>query len=85
MAGQYQAAIEDYQRALQFSEKKSELFKELGLTYVLKNEFEIAIIQFEQAITLGYTDKNWLLTEEALAPLRELPYFQELLDRIPDE
>ena len=60
-------------------------YRAWSLYYALTGDLEIALDNLEQAITLGYTDENWLLTEEALAPLRELPRFQELLDRIPDE
>jgi adenylate cyclase len=54
----------------------------VACTYSLLGETDKAIELLDRAIQLGYGHQAWLEHDSDLAPLRDAPRFQQLLDRL---
>jgi Flp pilus assembly protein TadD len=55
----------------------------LAVISARKGEPERSILFLRQAISGGYDDREVLVTEPMLAPMRAVPGFREIVDRIP--
>ncbi len=58
------------------------VFYNLACSYSLNGEFEMAFAALERALTLGYRDFKWLARDPDLRPLRKLPLYRAIEDKI---
>ncbi len=72
----------------QFSERAIALRPEDGATHYnaacvasLMGDYERAIDLVERAIDLGYGNPDWIMNDNDMAPLRDYPRFQKLMER----
>ncbi|MCC5839252.1 MAG: hypothetical protein JJT96_03930 [Opitutales bacterium] len=57
----------------------------LACSLALKNQRARAVTALRKAISLGYDDFQWMLTDEDLKPLRGHPRFIELMEELQSE
>jgi adenylate cyclase len=80
--GQPDRAREWSERALDADRDEPAIMYNVACTYSLLGEADKAIELLDRAIQQGYGHRAWLSHDPDLAPLREDPRFQQLLDRL---
>ena len=80
--GQTDRAREWSERALDADRDEPAIMYNVACTYSLLGEIDKAIDLLDRAIQQGYGHRAWLSHDPDLAPLRDDPRFQALLDRL---
>lgn len=80
--GQPERAREWLDRALDADRDEPAIMYNVACTYALLGELDKAIDLLDRSIQQGYGHRAWLSHDPDLAPLRENPRFQELLERL---
>ena len=57
------------------------VFRDWALYYTVKGEIDLAFQNLEKAISLGYSDWNWIQFDRFLEPLRQDKRYKALLDK----
>lgn len=80
--GEYYGAIADYRRALELIPTDYNTQYNLACTYALLGDASSAIEALEVAVSLGYSNLDWMEEDPDFDQVREQPVFQEGMDRI---
>ena len=80
--GQPDRAREWGRRALEADKDEPAIIYNVACMFTLLGELETAIELLDQAIKQGYGHRAWLENDSDLAPLRDHPKFQALLERL---
>ena len=81
-AGNREKCLEWVVRALTITPDEPITFYNAACNYSLAGEVEEAIRCLERAITSGMAQKDWIMHDSDLDPLRQHPRFQDLLHRM---
>ncbi|GJM33224.1 MAG: hypothetical protein DHS20C18_22250 [Saprospiraceae bacterium] len=76
----YEGAIEDFHKALDYNENDPAVHFNLGCCYSILEEMDPALDHLEQAVALGFRDLEKIKTHNALAFLRSQPEFEVFVE-----
>ena len=80
--GQREQGLDWARQARSLDPEDPMLLYNLGCIHALAGEPDEALACLRLAVTAGLSQKDWLLHDGDLDTLRELPAFQQLLDRM---
>ncbi len=83
--GQKNEGFELANRALSLNPDDPVLVGNVARLYVMVGEYDRAFVYLKQARDLGFAFKGWAVNDPDLAPLRDDPRFQELLDSVKEQ
>jgi tetratricopeptide (TPR) repeat protein len=80
--GRYLDGLQVDERLARLEPRNPLIFYNLACSYTLTNQFDLAALALERAISLGYRDFNWLAKDPDLRKLRQQPVYRDIQAKI---
>ena len=80
--GEYEKAIEQYQRGLEIEPKNSLIYYNLACSYSRMKKIEPALDALEKSVEYGYRDGQWMQKDADLDNLRDQPRYKAIVQKL---
>jgi tetratricopeptide (TPR) repeat protein len=80
--GRYAEGLKVDERLARLQPDDALVFYNLACSYSLTGQFDRAAFALEKALSLGYSDFNWLAKDPDLHKLRQQPIYRDIEDKI---